>query len=44
MTVYLNGTKVTPRFMLYNEYWGAYTIEINVPYSPAVRPEIIEIK
>ena len=44
MTVYLNGTKVTPSDMSYNEYWGLYYIEIDVPYSPAARPEMIEIK
>ena len=44
MTVYLNGTKVKPVYMQYREYWGAYVIEIDVPYSPAARPEMIEIK
>ena len=43
MTVYLNGTKVKPGYMQYNEYLGLYVIEIDVPYSPAARPEIIEI-
>lgn len=43
MTVYLNGTKVTPIDMRYNEYWGNYHIDIDVPYSPAARPEMIDI-
>ena len=43
MTVYLNGTKVTPLDMVYNDYWGTYDIDIDISYSPAERPEIIEI-
>ena len=35
MNVYLNGTKVTPRELYYNEYWGSYRVIIDVPFNPA---------
>ena len=35
MNVYLNGTKVTPRELYYNEYWGSYRVCIDVPFNPA---------
>ena len=43
IAVYLNGVKVTPILLSYNEYWKDYRIELDIPYSPAARPEMTDI-
>ena len=43
ITVYLNGVKVTPILLSYNEYWKCYRIELDIPFAPAARPEAINI-
>ena len=43
ITVYLNGVKVSPILLSYNEYWKNYRIELDIPFAPAARPESINI-